>query len=108
MFEKLKQRAKGKPKLDMEDAAMDDDMSQEEEMGFPAPIAHSPPPSPPRPPKPPTRKEYGYTMNYTRSQILGKLERLQSSEDLALYLRVINGEEEYEEYTKLKELLGDV
>lgn len=71
-------------------------------------------PEPPKPPKPAKELEPEipdeqdvYTMELTQDQLVRRIRQLEQSEDLALYIRVMQGKDDYEELQELMEVLPD-
>ena len=51
------------------------------------------------------QKEKKYTLVYTKDEIMKKIDKIQQSENLQLFLKTQEGAEEYDELVKLTELL---
>lgn len=75
-----------------------DEQDETEIMG-PSGFVGDPVPPPPKP-----DRNY-FQVPFTKQQLMKRLDKLRESENLQLYLRVLDGEEEFEEFKRIQELL---
>ncbi len=56
-------------------------------------------------PLPPKADRNYFQVPFTKAQLMKRLDKLRESENLQLYLRVLDGEEEFEEFKRLQDTL---
>ena len=71
------------------------------------PVPPPPAPEPGKEPQEPPKPEQSYTMSLTENQVMRRISQLKQSENMQLFLKMIEGQEEYDEYLELTEALSD-